>query len=122
MKLVNFKVKIPIPEKNDEYKEFQFTSPKDVCKELSISESALYSICNNTFKWSHKRNKHLQGIIIERQTVYANNEEKEKLKEEKKKLKIEKKLKKEESKYKEELDLNKKKDIFNLSLINKLSK
>ena len=123
MRLVNFKLKIPIADKEGEYKEFLFNTPKDICKELGITESALYAICNKTYKWSLKSSKHLEGIIIERETIYCNKKEENlKLKEEKKKKREELKQQKHKEKQKEAEELTKKVVEFKSSLIEKLTK
>ena len=131
MKLVVFKLKIPIPNKESEFSEFTFNNPNEICEKLDISVSALYAICNKTYKWSHKTSKHLQGIIIERETVYSNRkekelqmkEEKQKRKQELKKQKEEAKLKeKEEEKIKEQEEFLKKSAEYKSSLIENLSK
>lgn len=67
MRNVVFKLKIPIPDKANEYQEFTFDNPNDICKKLDISTTTLYRLINNTIKFAHADKKHLEGIIVERE-------------------------------------------------------
>ena len=65
MRPVIFKVQIPVPDTN-EYKEYEFNSPKEVCDLLKISASTLYAIIQGRIKFSHDHLKHLINIKIQR--------------------------------------------------------
>lgn len=105
MKFVRYIVKIPTEEKNT-YTEFIFDNQKDLCEKLNISITSLYSLIQGTFKATHSKTQHLEGVIIERHPVYCektltalqNKEKKEKLKEENLQKKNESKLMKEQIK------------------------
>ena len=69
MRNVIFKLKIPLPDKENEYQEFKFEDPNDICKKLDISTTTLYRIINKTMKFTHNDKKYLEGIIIERELL-----------------------------------------------------
>ena len=78
MKDVTYTLKVPVPNTNN-YTETKFKTREEVCEFLGISKTGFYSIINGTVKYSHKTNRHLEGIIIEKNekiTVNANQESK----------------------------------------------
>ena len=65
MKEISYIVKVPIPNTNN-YTETILKSREKVCEFLGISNTGFYAMINKTVKFSHKRNSHLEGIIIEK--------------------------------------------------------
>ena len=65
MKEIFYIVKVPIPN-TENYTETKIKSREKVCEFLGISNTAFYAMINKTVKYSHKRNSHLEGIIIEK--------------------------------------------------------
>ncbi len=110
MKFVRYILKIPT-EENNTYTEFIFDNQKELCEKLNISITSLYALIQGTFKATHSKTQHLEGVIIERQPVYCekklkalqNKEKKEKLREEKLQKQNDNKLMKEEMKEKKAL-------------------
>lgn len=120
MRFVEFKLKVPIKERPGEFNEYIFNSPTILCEKLDISRASLYAICNGTFRFSHSKIKHLEGIIIEKCSLVSEKkmqslQEKEEKQLEKKKLQQEKTQKKID----EENEINRKRDEF-LSNLNQL--
>lgn len=67
MRHVIYILKIPIPDKPNEYEEFKVDDPKKICEKLKISITCFNRIVKGTFKCSHSNKKYLEGIIIERE-------------------------------------------------------
>lgn len=78
MRSVIFKVKVPIPDKEGEYKEFEFNSPEKVCEMLNIPVPTLYAITQGRIKFTHESLKHLANIKIEKISIPAKNPRKKK--------------------------------------------
>jgi hypothetical protein len=76
MRSVIFKVKIPIPDKDGEYKEYEFSRPDDVCTLLNIPTATMYAIIQGKIKFSHKSIQHLANIKIERIPIEKKNKKK----------------------------------------------
>ena len=66
MRKVIYLVKIPKPDKKEEYEELTFNKTEEVCEKMGISVTTLYSIINKKLKYNHVDKKHLEGIIIEK--------------------------------------------------------
>ena len=64
-----YRIKIPDPEKEGEYKIFEFNSPKHVCEKLKIPEPTLYAIIKGRIKYKHKCIEHVKNIIIEKEVI-----------------------------------------------------
>lgn len=67
MRHVNYILRIPVPDKPNEYEEFKVEDPKKICDKLKISMTCFNRILRGTFKCSHNGKKYLEGIIIERE-------------------------------------------------------
>ena len=65
MKEITYVIKIPIPNTNN-YTETNLNTREEICEFLNITKTGFYSIINKKMKYSHKSNKHLEGIIIEK--------------------------------------------------------
>ena len=66
MKNVQYRLKIPSIEKENEFEEFIFNKPDEIAEKLKISITTVYRLINGSFKYSHVEKKHLQGIVIEK--------------------------------------------------------
>ena len=75
MRSVIFKIKVPVSE--TEYKEYEFTTVKDICEKLKIKRSTLYAILENRIKFNHESVKHLENIKIEKIEVPSKKKQKE---------------------------------------------
>ena len=64
-----YRVKIPDPEKESEYKVYEFRSPKTVSETLHIPVQTLYGIIKGTIKKKHKSLEHIKNIIIEKEVI-----------------------------------------------------
>ena len=62
-------VKIPDPEKEGEYKVYEFDSPKKVCETLTIPLQTLYSIVKGRIKYKHKSVEHMKNVIVEKEVI-----------------------------------------------------
>ena len=78
MRSVVFKVKIPVPERPGEYKEYEFTKPDDVSNLLNIPTPTMYAIIQGKIKFSHESIRHLANIKIERFPVEGKKKRKKK--------------------------------------------
>ncbi len=73
MRIVKFKVYIPKPDILNEYEEFEYNTPAEVCDALKIKRSTMYSIINNKFKCAFLKQKYLEGIKIKNFSVVNSN-------------------------------------------------
>ena len=64
MRIVKFKVYIPKTNVPNEYEEFEYNSPMEVCNALKIKRATLYAIINEKFKCAFFKQKYLEGIKI----------------------------------------------------------
>ena len=64
-----YRVKVPDPEQEGEYKIYEFDSPKKVCETLNIPLQTLYSIVKGRIKYKHKSVEHMKNIIVEKEVV-----------------------------------------------------
>ena len=64
-----YRVKIPDPDKEGEYKVYEFNSPKEVSETLKIPIQTLYSIIKGRIKYKHKSIEHIKNIIIEKEVI-----------------------------------------------------
>lgn len=76
-----YRVKIPDPEKEGEYKIFEFKSPKEVCEKLKIPEPTLYAIIKGRIKYKHKCIEHIKNIIIEKEVIKPEKKYKKEIRE-----------------------------------------
>jgi hypothetical protein len=67
MKLVKYKVSIPISE--TDYKEIIFYTLDDVCNFFDISKSCVYKIIQGKYLFSNKNTKHLSGLKIIKEDI-----------------------------------------------------
>lgn len=66
MKNIEYKLKIPSLEIENEYTEFILNSPQEVADKLKISVTTVYRIIQNKYKYTHLDKKYLEGIQIEK--------------------------------------------------------
>ena len=66
MKNIQYKLKIPSLENENEFNEFIFETPNEVADKLNVSITTIYRILKGEFKYLHTDKKHLEGIQIEK--------------------------------------------------------
>ena len=66
MKNIEYKLKIPSLENENEFSEFIIETPQEVADKLKVSITTVYRILKGEYKYSHLDKKYLEGIQIEK--------------------------------------------------------
>ena len=91
MRLYQFIVKIPNPEKPEEHKEITFNSKQEVADFLQVTPNTVYTYSSGRMKLLHKSKKKLEGISITRVDLPSKNPQPKKEKKTEEEIKAEKK-------------------------------
>ena len=91
MRLYQFIVKIPNPEKPEEHKEITFNSKQEVADFLGVTPNTVYTYSSGRMKLLHKSKKKLEGISITRVDLPSKNPQPKKEKKTEEEIEAEKK-------------------------------